>query len=95
MTKRNNTRKIESLVQALGTLVINGFDCDYDDDEYGNEINIKSGGKWIRLYTNHDFESCTLTVSELVDYANDVIEASNISNIGTQTLSFNDALNKF
>ena len=90
----NNTNKITSLAQSLGSLVINGFVVDYDSNEYGETISVKSNKGLVSL---GDFDYENITVAELVKLANNAIESSNNLTVNEEVelVSFNDALNKF
>ena len=90
---RNNTNKITSLEQALGCLVISGFWVDYDSNEYGETISVKTE-TGLRSIGKCNYEN--ITVVELVKLANDAIDAGkHVDNVERQTVSFQDALNMF
>ena len=64
---RINTKKVTSLAEAIGTLVINGFEVEYDSNEYGDTVYIKTKEGLVSI---GDFNHENITVSELVNLAN-------------------------
>jgi hypothetical protein len=91
---RNNTKKVTSLAQALGCLVINGFNVDYDVNEYGETISVKTERGYFQL-PPFDYEN--ILVADLVKMAKNTIQKRN--NVGEpvelRTLSVTDTLNLF
>ena len=91
---RKNTKKVTSLAQALGCLVINGFDVDYDVNEYGETISIITASGYSQLPV-FDYEN--ITVEDLVELARDTSEKQ--TKIDTvlkfQGLSVVETLNQF
>ena len=92
---RKNTNLITSIAQAIGVLVMNGFDVEYDDNEYGVSVKIKCGGMFVDvLDANQEFER--ITVSTLVNKATDLKNKyKNSSESGSIVVSFDDALKLF
>jgi hypothetical protein len=91
---RNNTKKVTSLAQALGCLVINGFNVDYDVNEYGETISVRTGVRYSQLPV-FDYEN--ITVEELVRLARNTIDKQerNSNQVKLETLSVADTLNQF
>ena len=91
---RNNTNKVTSLAQALGCLVINGFNVDYDVNEYGETISVKTRLGYSQL-PEFDYEN--ITVTDLVKLAKNTVEKHSHTNdpVELQVLSVADTLNQF
>jgi len=87
-----NNNKFTSLAQSIGSLVINGFEVDYDSNEYGDTISIKIGGGEFKQI---DYDYRDVTVSQLVEIAENattgIHRTVNLEDIKT----IEDALNLF
>tara|TARA_R110000850_G_scaffold272792_1_gene408335 strand:+ start:428 stop:700 length:273 start_codon:yes stop_codon:yes gene_type:complete len=89
---KDNTNKITSMAQALGCLVMNGFNVDYESCEYGVSIDVKNGNGWARL---PHFDIGRITVSEIIELASEAVKKRPIASMSEQPKTFDQLINLF
>lgn len=69
---RENKKLITSVAEAIGTLIINGFYVNYDENEYGTDLYAIKNKKTINLHNIIELndEFINITVSDFIKKVN-------------------------